>query len=186
MKTNGKSNATNIVARINEVEIQVVANGEETLVPIKPICQALGVDFDSQKQKLNAHEIFSSVKVLSTSTGSDGKTYQMLCLPYKYIFGWLFTINPKNVKEEAKESVIKYQNECNDALFRYFTEPTTFLQQKQSMIDKYLDEYETAKNNFKHAKDIMADKKKAFDEVRNFSIEEWRANSRQYVIPFTD
>ena len=44
----------------------------------------------------------------------------MVCLPLMYIYGWLFTINPKNVAPEAKETVTKYRMECYQALYRHF------------------------------------------------------------------
>lgn len=177
---------TNVLAKINNVEIQVVTNNAQRLIPVKPICEALGIDRKSQQDKIEQDEFLSSVRVLSPLTGSDGKSYEMVCLPHQYIFGWLFTINPKNVREEAREAISRYRIECYNALFEYFAEPQTFLKQKQEMIDRYLEEYDTARNNFKNAKTIMDEKKKAFDQIRHFSIEEWRANNRQYIIPFAE
>lgn len=174
----------NVLAKVNGVELQIVENNASKLIPIKPICEALGIDYPSQYTKLNDDEFLGSTIVLSTMVGADGKEREMVCLPFEFVFGWLFTINPKNVKEEAREAVAKYRVECYRALFDYFTEPATFLKEKQAQIDKYLTEYDEARTSFRDAKKIMEDKKKAFDQVRNFSIEEWRANSRQYVIPF--
>lgn len=45
----------------------------------------------------------------------------MFCLPLEYVYGWIFTINPKNVSEGAKESVRKYRRECYDVLYCHFT-----------------------------------------------------------------
>jgi hypothetical protein len=44
---------TRTVAVINQTKILVVENGEK-LVPIKPICQALGIDFARQKEKIES------------------------------------------------------------------------------------------------------------------------------------
>lgn len=44
----------------------------------------------------------------------------MYCLPLEYIYGWIFTINPKNVTDTAKEGVKRYRRECYDALYRHF------------------------------------------------------------------
>lgn len=176
----------NVLAKVNGVEIQIVENNASKLIPIKPICEALEIDYPRQFSKIKEDEFLSSVVALTPTTGADGKTYEMTCLPFEFVFGWLFTINPKNVKEEAREAVSKYRVECYRALFEYFTEPATFLKEKQSMIDKYLEEYDTASRNFKDAQKIMKKKKEAFDKVRSFSLEDWRANSRQYMIPFPD
>lgn len=87
---------TRTIARVNNVDI--IATSDEQLVAIKPICEALGIDYKVQWQKIKDDEDLSSVMVLSTTTGADGKQYEMCCLPVEFIFGWIFTVNPKNVK----------------------------------------------------------------------------------------
>jgi len=108
------------LARVNNMPIQVVENENGKFIPIKPICEILGIDHNSQRQKLNDDDFLSSVAVQNTATGSDGKDYEMVCIPYQFIFGWLFTINPKKVKEEAREAVAKYRIECYNALYLHF------------------------------------------------------------------
>ncbi|MGD9930143.1 MAG: phage antirepressor N-terminal domain-containing protein [Mangrovibacterium sp.] len=72
-------------------------NGEKR-VAIKPICQAFGIDIDSQRKKLKNDFILSSVVKLSLTTGSDGKQHEMVTIPFRYVFGWLFRIDSRNVK----------------------------------------------------------------------------------------
>ena len=110
---------TKTIARVNNVAI-LAGNDSEKLVPIKPICEALGIDRKAQQDKIREDEFLSSVGVLSTATGADGKQYEMFCLPLEFIFGWLFTINPKNVKEEAQEAVRQYRIECYRVLYNHF------------------------------------------------------------------
>lgn len=40
---------------------------------IKPICDAMGIDVESQRGKINSDEILSSTAVLSTAVAADGK-----------------------------------------------------------------------------------------------------------------
>ena len=109
------------IGRINGVEIFAVKNEEGTvLVPIKPICTALEIDVDSQRQKISEDEDLSSTAVLSTAVGADGKEREMFCLPEKFIYGWLFTINPKNVAASARESVRSFRRQCYNILYDYF------------------------------------------------------------------
>lgn len=105
----------------NGIDIMAVEIDGETYIPIKPICEAIGVEAAPQRAKIQEDDILSAVGTLSVSTGADGKSYEMLCLPVRYIFGWLFTINPKNVKEEAREKVLEYRRKCYDALYDHFT-----------------------------------------------------------------
>ena len=108
------------IIKINNTEIFAESTEDGIFVPIKPICTAIGVAYQSQHEKLQNDEILASVITLSVTTGADGKTYEMVCLPLMYIYGWLFTINPKNVAPEAKETVTKYRMECYQALYRHF------------------------------------------------------------------
>jgi hypothetical protein len=106
---------TRTVTVINQIEILVIEN-DQKLVPIKPICEALGVGFASQKEKIEKHEILGSESRLSICEAADGKQRQMFCLPIKYVLGWVFTINPLNVKEEAKQTVTMNKKACYEAL----------------------------------------------------------------------
>ena len=115
---------------VNEKVIYIITVGSEKYVPIRPICQALGVSFQKQIEKIKTDAILSSVVTLRVTTGADGKEYKMASIPLKYIFGWLFTINPENVKPEIKHSIIQYRKECYDALFDSFTKRTSLLKEK--------------------------------------------------------
>ena len=57
---------TKSIARVNNVAIQVISENGTKLVPVKPICEALGVDFDSQRKKLNDDEF--KIKLLDILT----------------------------------------------------------------------------------------------------------------------
>ena len=77
----------------------------------------------------------SSVTVLSTATGSDGKQYEMVTIPFEFVFGWLFRIDSQNVKEESREALIKYQLECYHTLYRHFTSQAEFIEKKQMLVE---------------------------------------------------
>lgn len=172
---------TRTVAVINESKILVIENGQK-LVPIKPICEALGIDAKTQRTKIQEDEILNSVGVLSTSTGADGKQYEMFCIPFKYVFGWLFTIKPANVKEEAREAVMEYKKKCYDVLYQSFTDSQEFLEAKQNLVEEKLNELEDLTNNFKSARNQMYEKRKELNQVRELTIEAWLANNRQLTI----
>lgn len=118
------------VITVNDREILILNEGGEKFVAIRPICKAIGIDYKSQIDKIKADEILGQLRGLSTSTGADGKEYKMVTLPLKYIFGWLFTISPKNVNPEVKDSIIEYRKMCYDALFNAFTKRTAILKEK--------------------------------------------------------
>ncbi|AWW31815.1 chromosome partitioning protein ParA [Echinicola strongylocentroti] len=169
---------TKTVAVINESKILVIENGSK-LVPIRPICKALGIDEDGQKRKIENDDILNSVANLRLATGSDGKQYEMFCIPFKYIFGWLFTINPKNVKPEAREFVLSYKKKCYDVLYQNFVDTQEFLEAKQKVIEERLVLVDQAKANFKNAKGVLDEENKNLKKARELTFEEWLANNRQ-------
>lgn len=173
------------VAKINNVEIVIIENGEKR-VAIKPICEILGVDFSAQLQRIKNDEILGSTVGLSTTVGSDKKAREMQTIPFKFVFGWLFTINPKNVSPEAKESVIRFKLECYNALYNHFTRQSEFLEQRQKAIDKQLEEVTRLRRDFKDAEHRMRDARNELDRVRSITFNDWLADQSQLTLFTTE
>lgn len=155
---------TKIIARVNNVDI--VATSDEQMVPIRPICEALGIDVESQRKKIQDDEDLSSTAVLSTAVGADGKERDMLCLPIRYVFGWLFTINPKNVKPEAQEAVRAYRRRCYDALYsHFFGSQKRQLEQNQIEIS-LLEELADLNQQQQQLKQTINEKRRKLEKLR--------------------
>jgi hypothetical protein len=88
-------------------------------VAMRPIVEGIGLDWAGQQKKLSNNKDKFSCRDMST-TGSDGKTYKMLCIPLKKLNGYLFSINADKVKSEIKNKVVIYQEECFAVLHDYF------------------------------------------------------------------
>lgn len=174
-----------VVAKVNDVQIVVIENGEKR-VAIKPICEALGIAFEPQFSKIKNDEILGSVVTLSVTTGTDGKKYEMSTIPFKFVFGWLFTINPKNVRPEARETVTRYKLTCYEALYNHFAAQNEFLEERQTAIDAHLERVKAIRADFNHAKDQLKKANEALEEARKISFHEWLNESRQFSIPFPE
>ena len=176
---NLKEKSTQIaVAKINNVEIVIVEDGEKR-VPIKPICEILGVDFSSQLQRIKNDEILGSVVGLSPTTGADKKQYEMQTIPFRFVFGWLFTINPKNVSPEAKENVIKFKLECYNALYNHFTGYADYVEKKQLLVEQHLANVEAINADFNQAKHKLQEAKDELKKVRELTFADYDAEQRQ-------
>lgn len=110
-----------LISEINGVAIVTVDHNGEIFVPIKPICDAIGIDVDAQRNKLNADEFFNSTTAIITAVAADDKEREMYCIPLRDVYGWLATINPGKVAPEARETVTRYRRECYDILYAHFT-----------------------------------------------------------------
>ncbi len=157
---------TTTICTINGAQIQV-SNDEQMLVPIKPICQALGVSYEAQAAKLREHPTFASVMSLSDMTGCDGKTYQMSCLPLEHVFGWVYTIHPNNVSEDAKKNLINYQRECNHALFMHFFGRMKREREIIAKENELLKQKDNAQSSMNYHKEALSQLKK---DVLNIDI----------------
>jgi hypothetical protein len=92
---------------------------QEVYVPVRPICDFLGIDWSSQRRRINRDPVLSEVtmSVVITATDIDAQsrrpqTSSMLCLPLDFLNGWLFGVSAQRVKPEFRERVITYQREC--------------------------------------------------------------------------
>lgn len=94
-------------------------------VPVRPICDLLGVDWAGQRRRINRDTVLSEEMRSVAVTSMEGDrlvTREMQCLPVDYISGFLFGINADRVKPELKERVVRYQRECYKVLAEAFQE----------------------------------------------------------------
>ena len=92
-------------------------------VPVRPICENLGLAWPSQYSRIKRDAVLSeaatSVTVTVTEAGQRGA---MVCLPLKYLPGWLFGVSVKRVRPELREKILRYQREAYDVLWEAFQE----------------------------------------------------------------
>lgn len=122
--------------------------------------------------------------VTITSTGSDGKNYEMTSLPLRFVFGWLFTIDANQVKEESRATVIKYQLECYNALYDHFKSYVDFVEFRQKEIDEALELYDIARAEFSGAKVKVKEARELLDEKRLINYQNYLISTSQLEIPF--
>lgn len=179
-KTESKTTA---VAKINNTEILIIQTNGEKRIAIKPICDALGIDFSSQLQRIKRDEILSSTMVMVTTVGGDEKQREMATIPFKFAFGWLFTIDTSKVREEAKEQVINYKLECYEALYSHFTELDDYLKYRNELAEQIWDQVEAAREDFKMAKTRLETLKVEFAEARKMTFEDFKNRQLQMQFP---
>jgi len=108
------------IIEFKDTDIYCPIENGEIYVAVKPICEALGVNVNGQVERLKRDEMWSQLHVLVRAVGSDSKKRKMFCLPLRYVFGWIMTIDTNQVKDEIKDSLIAYKKECCDILYEHF------------------------------------------------------------------
>lgn len=157
---------TNPITKINGVDIVAVEQDGEIFVPIKPICDAIGIDAKAQRAKLQEDEFFSSTGAIITSVAADGKEREMFCLPLRYVYGWLATINPGKVADSAREAVIHYRRECYDVLYEHFTGSMRRTIETNNAEIELLQQINSAISDEKEAKGRRKKAEEALDKLR--------------------
>lgn len=106
----------------DEITAALVKTTEQAsvvFVPVRPICDYLGLDWSSQRKRLNRDEILKEAQGVVIMT-TPGGMQEMLCLPLELLPGWLFGVESNRVKSELKEKIIRYRRECFRVLWQAF------------------------------------------------------------------
>ena len=88
-------------------------------IAVKPICEALGVEYTRTFKNLKEDEFLSQLLAEQPMVATDGKLRKMICLPERYVYGWLFGIRSESPELKA------YKMECYDVLYNHFHGPLT-------------------------------------------------------------
>ncbi|WP_252320339.1 MULTISPECIES: phage antirepressor N-terminal domain-containing protein [Symbiopectobacterium] len=123
----------------NEVEfygdkLTTVREGGIEYVALRPIVEAIGLDWASQTVKLNKNR--EKYECCDIATPSKGGIQSMLCLPLKKLNGWLFSINPEKVKASIRGKLIAYQEECFAVLHDYWKKGLVVNPRKVSVMEE--------------------------------------------------
>ncbi len=101
-------------------DLFIVNQAGKPFVPMRTIVEGMGMDWKSQHEKLKTR-FNTCVVEITTQLPNDTQTRAVTCLPLAKIAGWLYSVSPNKVAPEIREKVIQYQNECDTALFDYWT-----------------------------------------------------------------
>lgn len=88
-------------------------NGE-FYIAVKPICEALNIEYSRQLRTLKSDDILKDVWSLETMHDTTNRLQKMVSIPEKYIYGWIFSLQSQS--KELKD----YKRKCYDILFNYF------------------------------------------------------------------
>lgn len=83
-------------------------------IAIKPICEVLGIKYEHQFERLQSHKILGQLFRKHGMVAADKRMREMVCLPEKVIYGWLFSINSDSPE------LINYQWKCYEVLYDHF------------------------------------------------------------------
>jgi len=153
------------IAKVNGISL-VLLPIENEPVPLKPLCEAIGVDFEGQRQRVERDEILSSTAFMIKAVAADGKDREMFCIPFKYVFGWLFSIDISRINEEVRDAVIKYKIQCYDILYDHFYKKAFHQLQAKELEIKLLEEINELNEIKNRTTSELKEKKTKLDKIR--------------------
>jgi hypothetical protein len=91
-------------------------------VPMKPVVEGMGLTWQSQHVKLSSGRFKTCITEIVIQLPGDSQRRSVTCLPLRKLTGWLMSIHPGKVREALRDGIIAYQNECDDALWAYWSD----------------------------------------------------------------
>ncbi len=88
-------------------------------VPIRPICDVLGINWASQSKRIKRDDVLSenvTVVIMATVKGKR----EMLALPVEYLNGWMFGLTTSKLKPELQAKLKQYKQDCYRVLAEAF------------------------------------------------------------------
>lgn len=147
----------------------VLAEDGTVYIPVRPICENLGVSWPSQSNRINRDPILSEVKGVFTMNTPGGKQ-QAVCLPLDYLNGWLFKMDASRVNPEIKDRLLRYQRECYKVLSDAFISPVTAVSPMDANDEVLMQLHNMALVIAATTKEMMETKRLALDSHRRLDL----------------
>ncbi|EOG7750570.1 phage antirepressor N-terminal domain-containing protein [Vibrio cholerae] len=97
----------------------IIDHNGEPYTPMKSIVEGMGMSWQGQHEKFKSNPERWGIKLILIP--SVDRNNAMTCMPLRKLFGWLQTLQPNRVREDIRDKVIQYQNECDDVLWKHWT-----------------------------------------------------------------
>lgn len=109
------------IIKFKETDIVPIKLDGELCVPIKSLCDAFGIEYNTEVKKIKEDELISSsLKSIHVEGAPEGERW-ILCMPVKYIYGWLYSITPGIVSKSLRDAFKLFRRECFKALYGHFS-----------------------------------------------------------------
>ena len=98
----------------NGKNLVFLSNDGTYYVAVKPICEALQIDYIEQFKDIKKDSILGPVLCKHTIQIPGDQGRSMICLPEKYIYGWLFSVKSESL------ALLEYKRKCYELLYDFF------------------------------------------------------------------
>lgn len=164
---------TQIAVPFHNSELYIVEFEGQPYTPMKPIVDGMGLSWTTQYRKLmtgyaqdeHTPNRWGVTKIVIPTLGD---LQEMLCIPLRKLFAWLNSISPNKVKPELRDTVVKYQEECDDVLWDYWMKGKAINPRKSTPKDR---------ENLRHAVSNLVSRVKInFSDAYNMVLQRFDKN----------
>lgn len=106
--------STEITVAFRGATLLLVEHQQQPYVPMKPVVVGMGLAWEPQAAKLRSNSRWGMTEIVIPTAGGEQGTS---CLPLRKLPGWMNSIHPAKVRPEIRDTVIAFQNECDDILW---------------------------------------------------------------------
>lgn len=158
---------TQMTVPFHNAELYLVEFDGQPYVPMRSIVQGMGLDWKSQFVKLKQRFATCVVEITMQMFGDD-QARSHTCLLLRKLPAWLYSIHANKVKPELRDTVIKYQEECDDVLWDYWTKGKATNPRKSTPKDR---------ENLRHAVSNLVSRVKInFSDAYNMVLQRFDKN----------
>ncbi len=101
-------------------QIGTIRQDNTVFIVMKPIAEALGLNWASQHKRIRGHPVLSKGIVVTTIPSLGGEQ-DSVTLSLEYFHGWLVTLHPDRAQDATtRELIIRYQERAFRVLFDHF------------------------------------------------------------------
>lgn len=158
---------TQMTVPFHNTELFLIEHNGQPYTPLRQIVQGMGLDWASQFTKIKQKFATCVVEITMQILGDD-QSRSHTCIPVRKLPAWLYSVNPNKVKPELRDTVIKYQEECDDVLWDYWTKGKAVNPRKSTPKDR---------ENLRHAVSNLVSRVKInFSDAYNMVLQRFDKN----------
>ena len=102
--------------------LTVVDREGQPYIAMKSVVEGMGLDWRSQYRKLADEQGRFCMVIMTMQVPGDDQAREVATIPLRKLGGWLMTLQPSRMDAPIAKQVLLYQNECDDALWAYWTQ----------------------------------------------------------------
>jgi hypothetical protein len=172
--------------QFEDIKITCPLEEGHRMVPVKTVCQIIGVDYNRQDSWLKSHQFYAQLYKLTYTVGADGKRREMNCLSIFDIDGWISSIGSQNRSKGSIDKQYLFLAWLREQKLNMYKSIDLFMQENKYELE-LIEAKEDLLNKLEETNEALKSYKKGLKQI-NESIEEVRAKrfTGQTALPFPE